>query len=274
MHHSICTALAAVMLAGGSRLAAQDADTDWQLAGLRSAFCVQLLVDPASDVVKDLPAGFRPAPASESKDLHVSLRSVIEGQQEFGSWSPSHLCFHAVDTVRTSTYTLKGGNASRPQLFGYWTMAAIGPTGEPTDVTLELFASSNRLVRSARLAGQTMREARLEVGKVPEKDENGVPSPEDRFEVRLGKALVTWDGHLAGDTLRVKEAVTTTWVNSGPKGAVAEGRLSLMPAFSRSMVGSLKVEGKDDLAKALKASPTRFAGPAYWGGAGKVQFKP
>jgi hypothetical protein len=36
------------------------------------------------------------------------------------------------------------------------------------------------------------------------------------------------------------------------------------------MVGSLKVDGKDDFAKALKGSPTRFAGPAYRGGGGVV----
>ncbi|HUR94276.1 MAG TPA: hypothetical protein VMY76_06820 [Gemmatimonadales bacterium] len=274
MHRTISGALAVVVLAWSSPLVAQGDGSDWQLAGLRSVFCVQLLMDPASDVVKDLPAGFRPAPASESKDLHISLRSVIDGQPEYASWSPSHLCFHAVDTIQTSTYRLGNGNPRRPQLFGYWTVTAVSPSGEPRDVTLELFASSGRLVRSARLAGQTMREARLEVGKVPETDENGVPSTEDRFQVRLGKSLVTWDGHLAGDRLGLEGPVTTAWVNSGPKKAVAEGRVTLRPRFSRAMVGSLKVEGKDALAKALRASPTRFAGPVYWGGTGKVEFKP
>src|SRR5215207_7023627 len=144
MHQSICTVLAAVMLAWGSRLVAQDADSDWQLAGVRSAFCVQLLVDPASEALKDLPTGFRPAPASEAKDLHISLRSVVDSQREFASWSPSHLCFHAVDTIQTSTYALRNGNARRPQLIGYWTVTAIGPSGDARDVTLELFASSSR----------------------------------------------------------------------------------------------------------------------------------
>jgi hypothetical protein len=38
------------------------------------------------------------------------------------------------------------------------------------------------------------------------------------------------------------------------------------------MVGSLKVEGKDDLAKLLKASPIRFVGPVYQGGTGSLHF--
>ena len=39
------------------------------------------------------------------------------------------------------------------------------------------------------------------------------------------------------------------------------------------MVGSLKVDGKDEFAKALKSSPTRFAGPAYHGGGGTISFE-
>jgi hypothetical protein len=39
------------------------------------------------------------------------------------------------------------------------------------------------------------------------------------------------------------------------------------------MVGALRVEGKDDLAKALQASPIRMLGPAFWGGSGEVTFQ-
>jgi hypothetical protein len=49
--------------------------------------------------------------------------------------------------------------------------------------------------------------------------------------------------------------------------------MTLAPSYSRAMAGALKVDGKDALAKALRASPTRFAGPAYLGGAGSVTFK-
>jgi hypothetical protein len=50
------------------------------------------------------------------------------------------------------------------------------------------------------------------------------------------------------------------------------GDLVLTASWSRAMIGSLKVEGKDDLAKLLKASPIRFVGPVYQGGTGSLQF--
>jgi hypothetical protein len=49
-------------------------------------------------------------------------------------------------------------------------------------------------------------------------------------------------------------------------------RLVLTPTWSRALVGSLRVEGKGDLAKLLKASPIRFVGPLYRGGGGELRF--
>jgi hypothetical protein len=269
----LCLVTAALAGRAAAPLVAQESDRDpavWQLEGLRSAFCVQLLLDPASTLLGDIPKGFRPLPASEVTDLHVSLKSVVEGQPEFASWSPSRLCFHAMDTVRTSEFIVADGSGRRPQLFGTWTVTAADPGGTPREVTLELFSNNGRLIRSARLAGHSVREARLTVGKVPAEDENGIPSTDDRFQVRIGKMTVTWDGRLAGDSTAVSAPVETTWTGEATRGGVTTGRLTLRPAYSRAMVGSLKVDGKDDFAKALKGSPTRFAGPAYRGGGGVV----
>ena len=113
----------------------------------------------------------------------------------------------------------------------------------------------------------------MRVGKVPIVDENGVPSPDDRFEVKVGKTVITWDGRLASDTTRPKEPVTMSWRSPSGRGGGASGQLSLTPVYLRSMVGALKVDGKDDFARALKTSPTRFAGPAYQGGSGVVQLQ-
>ena len=256
-------------------LVAQDAGKGpavWELGGLRSGFCVQLLLDPASEVLGNIPGGFRPLPASGVPDLHVSLKSVVDGQPEYGPWSPSRLCFQAVDTIRTSEFTVADRSGKRPQLFGIWTVAAADSGGTPRDVTLELFATSSRLIRSARLAGHVVEAARLTMGKVPAEDENGIPSSEDRFEVKLGKTTVTWDGHFARDSSAVKAPVEASWTGQGPRGGIITGRLTLRPAYSRAMVGSLKVDGKGTFAKALRGSPTRFAGPAYQGGSGEVSL--
>ena len=209
-------------------------------------------------------------PASQVKDLHTSLRDVIASQSEFASWAPSRLCFQAVDTIRTPELTVRG-KRDRPQLFGFWTVKAATAAGEAREVVLDLFTTSGRLARAAGQMGQDARESRLRVGKVPIVDEDGVPSSDDRFEVKVGKTLITWDGRLASDTVRLKEPVTTEWAFG--RGRAAKGGVTLSPVYSRSMVGALKVDGKDDFAKALRASPTRFAGPAYEGGGGVVRMK-
>ena len=88
----------AAQIASSAPLAAQSGDSEargWRLAGLRSCFCVQLLLDPASEVLQELPTGYTPVAASQAGNLHRSLRDVVEGQPEFASWSPSRLCFQA-----------------------------------------------------------------------------------------------------------------------------------------------------------------------------------
>jgi len=275
MRPTVILGLAAALAAAAVPLRAQDAQPEaitWELGGLRSAFCVQLLLDPTSELLSDLPSGYHAVPASAAPNLHVSLRSVIEGQTEFAAWSPSRLCVTTVDAVRTKEFSLTDKSGRRPQLFALWTVLAAGPTGTPQDVAIELFANSDRLIRSARQAGQEVREARLTVGKVPTEDENGVPSTDDRFQVKLSGAVVTWDGHLAGDSAGVAEPVESRWVRAGARGSMASGSLTLTPGQSQAMAGSLKVDGKNEFAKALRASPTRFAGPAYRGGEGKVTF--
>jgi len=265
----------AALVAIVSPLVAQGTDPAanvWQLGGLRTGFCVELLLAPNSPVLGSLPHGVRPMPASQVADLHISLKGVVEGQPEYASWSPSRLCFHLLDTIRTRDFTLGDRSGKHPQLFGTWTVTAAGPGGKAQEAVLELLANSDRLIRSARLAGQEMQEAHLTVGKVPVEDENGTPSGEDRIQVKLGKTVVTWDGHLAGDSTHVGAPQETEWTGQGVRGGEATGKLVLTPTYSRAMAGSLKVDGKDEVAKALRASPTRFAGPAYRGGGGTVSF--
>jgi hypothetical protein len=267
--------VAASFVAAAGPLRGQESEPDaatWQLGGLRSGFCVQWLLDPASELLRDLPDGYHAVPASAAKDLHLSLRSVVEGQTEFATWSPSRLCFAAVDTIRTKEFSLADRSGRRPQLFALWTVLAAGPSGAPEDVALDLFANSDRLIRSARLAGQVLHEARLTIGKVPAEDENGVPSSDDRFQVKLGGTTFTWDGRLARDSIAVSQPVETKWARSASRGGVVAGALALTPTYSYAMAGSLRVEGKTAFAKALRASPTRFAGPAYRGGQGEVTF--
>ena len=257
-------------LVSGAPLRAQETDPDWHLEGIRTAFCIQLLLDPASDAVRSLPSSIHPLRAAQAKDLHPSLRDVVSNQSEYASWAPSRLCFHAVDTIRGQDFA-SPGKRDRPQLFGYWTVATEALGGQTRDFLLDLYTTSGRLSRAAGRLGQPTRESRLRVGKVPAENDDGVPSSDDRFEVKVGKTLITWDGGLADDTVHLKDPLTVQWAYGRTGSAV--GGMTLSPESARLMVGAIKVEGKDDFAKALKASPTRFAGPAYQGGTGVIRMK-
>ena len=58
----------------------------WTLAGLRTGQCVRFLLDPAV-ARRALHDVARLVPANRDETLHPALRSVIDGQPEFATWS-------------------------------------------------------------------------------------------------------------------------------------------------------------------------------------------
>lgn len=268
--------LAAALALVAAPLSAQsDASHEvvWRIGGLRNGFCVLLLVEPQL-ASRSLPAGLRLVTASQADDLHPALKSEVEAQPELGAWSPSHLCFYAMDTIQTDEYLLGDKNGRKTQLLALWTVsAAEAGSGNKRDVALLMLTTNGRLIRSGRLAGQTFREVQAKIGKAPEVDENGVPSGDDRFQVKVGKTLITWDGRQANDSSPVSGSVAIAWATSAGAATKGNGSLTLTPEWAAPMVGALKVEGNDDLARALKGSPVRFVGPLYRGGGGEIRLQ-
>ncbi len=269
-------AAALALLTVHSPLPAQSkehADAVWQIRGLRKGFCVLFVVAPQL-ASRSLPANLRLVPAGEATDLHPALRTEVQSQPALASWIPSHLCFYAVDTIQTPDYAVHGDKkGKKPQFFGLWTVsAAEAGSGTKRDLALLLLASNGRLMKSGNIVGHQIRELQAKIGKVPFADINGVPSTDDRFQVKIGKTLITWDGHPAKDSARTNGSVEIVWASTRESGEKGNGHLTLTPQWSSPMVGSLKVEGKDDLARALRASPVRFVGPVYRGGGGEIQL--
>ncbi|MGH9894252.1 MAG: hypothetical protein ACREA0_20165, partial [bacterium] len=91
-------------------------------------------------------------------------------------------------------------------------------------------------------------------------------------EAKLGRTRLVWSGRPAGDSTGVEQAFEESWQVKGISGALWKVRAVLRPDWSRPLVGFLSVEGKDDLAKMLKASPIRFVGPRYQGGRAELIF--
>lgn len=242
----------------------------WQLERLHQGFCVQLLVDPA-DVARRLPRDARPLAAEQATDLHASIESIVASQPEFASWAPARLCLFYFDGVQAGGRRVSHKERRKAPMLALWTVAAVEPTGQRGDVALEIFTNNSRLERTAEDANVDLRVARTTVGDVPEDDE-GRPSPDDRYEIRIGKTLITWDGRPAGDSTPQGPPFACAWRAEGRRGGWVEGSLTVHPSMTGGMIGSLKVSGKGELADALRKSPIRFVGPGYQGGSGSLAF--
>jgi hypothetical protein len=208
----------------------------------------------------------RALPAEGMEDLHPALRSEIAVQPEFAAWSPSRLCLFYFGRVDAAGMRVGNDNPRKAPLLGIWTVAATDPaSGARLDLALEMFTNSSRLESAGRLAGLNVREVRTTVGVVPE-DEEGRPSNEDRYTLRVGKTLITWDGRPATDSAPTTAPAVDSWRAEGRRGGWVTGSFTLTARMTGGMIGSLKVEGKDALATMLKKSPMRFVGPWYRGG--------
>jgi len=268
--------LAAALALGAAPVVAQKDGPGaevWRIGGLRHGFCVLLLVEPQF-ASTSLPADLRLVPAGEAEDLHPAFKLELQSRPELGRWSPSHLCFYAVDTIQTDDYVLGDKSGRKPQIFALWTVSAAETgSGAKRDAALLVLATSGRLIRSGHLAGQVIRKVEGTLGKAPEVDEDGVPSSDDRFQLKVGKTVLTWDGRQTSDSAETAGSVEIAWATGAAGPGKGWGSLSLTPRWASPMIGALQVKGNDDLAKALQASPVRFVGPLYRGGGGEVRLQ-
>jgi hypothetical protein len=237
----------------------------WALRGLRSDQCVHFLVDPgtAAKLRRD---GYRPIRADRDQSLHSALRGVTGTQPEFAAWIPSSLCLFYVDTITVGGRTMVERNARKPQMIVIWTLAtAEQGSGTRRDLVLHASASSSRVVRAAEASKLRIREARWAVSRVPN-------SPDELHDLKIGKTHLVWSGRAVGDSTPIEQPIRESWLIGGVSGTTWNVLMTLKPKWSRPLVGVLRVDGKDDLATSLKASPIRFVGPRYLGGSADLRF--
>ena len=226
---------------------------------------MRFLIEPRS-ASKASRAGYRALRADQDQSLHPALRSVLEGQPEFASWTPSSLCFFYVDTVTVGGRVIAEKNARKPQMIAVWTLPTVEQSrGVRRNVVLEFSAGSPRVVQAAEAVKLRMREASSRISLSPD-------STEELHDVKIGKTRLVWTGRPAGDSTKVTEPIQESWLLRGASGTVWSVSVTLRPGWSRPLVGSLRVEGKDDLARALKGSPIRFVGPRHLDGAADLAF--
>lgn len=194
------------------------------------------------------------------------MRQTLEQQPEFGSWTPSSLCFYHLDAVQVGNRLIAEKDSRKDQIMAVWTLAATERgAASRRDLVLGLFAGRGSLIRAAAAARVRLHQAEVSAAAA-------VDTTAGHYSVRIGKTLVVWTGRPAGDSARVEQPLQEAWQVPGLRAGVWKAKMVLSPAWSRPGIGSFRVEGKGDLAKALKSSPIRFVGPFYRGGGGELRF--
>jgi hypothetical protein len=259
-------------------LVAQDEEKDedlnrvWRIEGLQTGFCVQLMLDPAKLHVS-MPRGARPLRADAIEDLSPVLRNVVTHQPEYASWTPSKICMYYMQTVDVGSLRVSARDPQKAPMLGVWTISAAQGEGTAAhDVVLRLFTNSGRLERAGEVSGLDLRKVESEVRNLPNEDDPAAPPIGVRRSVRLKKTMLTWEGRQVDDSTKANGAVTVVWRADSKRRGPMTARLALTPEWTKGMAGSLRVEGDDDFAEAVKASPVRFVGPAVVGGNGELAF--
>jgi hypothetical protein len=239
----------------------------WALRNLQFGACVDFLMDPAS-AAEQLDVGFRPVPASRVPALSTSLKSIVSGDTAYSSWIPARLCFLDYASVTSGDHLIGPEGGESGSMVGYWGIAGrrVGTGNGGDDLAIvQWWTSHLRIRQTSERAYIPMKVVDRQWGKVPE-------STRDRYQVKIGKTVVTWEGTLPADSGAVSGPLEATLAFEGQRKTAWTARAALAPQWSRRLSGVLLVEGKGDLAKALRASPIRAFGPLYGGGDGRVEF--
>ena len=241
----------------------------WVFPQVEFYACVDFLMAPDL-ATRQLPQGFQVIPAASFAPLSPLLHREVEGDTAYGGWIPAQVCFIESPTVDI------GGSVFSPdkkmgarELIGYWAIAASRTGGAPALdqwYVAQYWTNDWRVRKRSESAFIPMTVFKRNLVKVPE-------STNQNYSVTIGKTVLSWKGQMSGrDSTAVGESRATTQIFDGKRSIRWAGVASLAPRWMRHLPGVFNIQGKDDLAKALKASPIRMFGPMYWGGDARVEF--
>lgn len=243
---------------------------------LRAGYCIEFLMDSAA-ARRELPKGLVPAQAGSASNLHPAVASTVAARPDsFATWAPAQLCLFWSETVDVDGRRI-AERGERLQAVGVWSILARpadSASAAPMPAAVRLFASNWRAAGLGRAIQIDFERIDVAAGKVPVEDQDGrlVPGTDDRYQMRLGKTTVTWDGRPTGDSTAAGQPVTKQWRAPGLRQTRWTIEGDVKPAGSRPVVGALRVTGKDELARALQSSPIRFIGPWHSGGSAQIVF--
>ena len=248
-----------------AQVAGEASASKWLLEDARGSFCVWYLADPAI-APKLAPKGTALTPAGTGAGLPPAVVRVIRDEPQFASWIPAVICVGRYGAVTVDGETAGRARDDRSILLMTHAIAAAAPRGQSGAAyyLLELSTDNGNVARLAEAAG--IRIERRELDVIPARE-----GRDDVLTIRVEKAKLIWSGHATGES-RVEATQPMSFGLAGMRTSNRRLDASFAPDTSRLVVGQLRVEGKDDLAKALKASPIRWVGPILAGGRGEWLF--
>jgi hypothetical protein len=276
IRQALIVALGLVVAVPAAAAAQTPVQQTWTIDPLRAGYCIEFLVD-SSIADRELPKGLVPVGAGSAPNLGPALTSAVaERPDSFSTWAPSELCFYWSQSVTVDGRQLaeKGDDV---QAVGVWSILARpadDPAAAPASAAVKLFASNWRATGLGRAAHLDFERIEAAAGKVPVETADGrlVPGTDDRYQVKMGKTTLTWDGRLAGDSAAAPLASAHVWQAYGLRQTTWSVRSAVNAEGTRPVVGALRVAGKDALARALQASPIRFVGRWHSGGTAQIVF--
>jgi len=241
----------------------------WSFTGVEFSACVDFLVEPTL-AGRQLDPGYQVIPAASFGALTPVLRREIEGDTVHAAWVPSRVCFIEGPQVTIGDNLLTPEKKMEGQeVVGYWAIAARRADGSPSS---DQWFVAQFWTNDWRLRKQT--EAQFIPVGMLKRSRRPIPeSNRHRYEIKIGKTVLSWDGQLAGrDSTAASDPGQSSLIFQGTRSIQWKAAVSSQPIWTRTLPGVFRVEGKDDLAVALRASPIRMFGPMYWGGPARVEF--
>lgn len=248
-------------------VAAQDNPPFWRWVDARDGFCIWYLADPA-EAPGLLPPGVAPRPSAQTTQLPDILRRIVQDEPRFAAWIPGLVCVGRFAVVAANGEPVASmEREGRPVLYVLSALAAEGGGGgdDLEWQLLELGLDAGPLERIANGLDLGPASRSLPVRQ-------GVEGEDDQWALRLDGAELIWSGHRAGGS-RVGSTQMMSFGYVGRRNSVWRIDVQTAPAGEQDQVGSLRVEGRGELARALKSSPIRAVAALQAGGEATMTFR-
>lgn len=240
----------------------------WTLRGVEFSACVDFLMAPEA-ASKQLGEGYRAVPASAFTPINPALQREAGSNPAYQQWIPARVCTIESKFMAVGERLAEPDEKLQREVVGYWGIAATRTDSAPQFdrwFAVQLWANDwhvEKYTESSYIPVDLFKRA---LDSVPESNRH-------HYELRIGKTILSWDGQLVGrDSTGAPELPPATLIFGGLRGTRWVAQVTAQAHWQRYLPGVFRVQGKDDLAKALQGSPIRMFGPMAWGGDVLVSF--